>query len=428
MALRALESFMFDSSGGTIAKALKRGYSYLSKADAALGTDDVSGLSNGHVSFTSPGRYSDGTKLSLNAADEYFPQGCPSCVSDWGNFGTYFKIPIPNTTLDTYGVIGFSLYFNYLPNASVSNGMQDDTDNDGHVFFALGDLATNQVQVVAGVRASDDRMYIKVKTTAVDLAVSTGVTGTNSAGYRAYHNDNGTCTISSFTPVTGTWYTVEIKYKISTGGAGHVLLYVNGQKVAETATNLTFSTTHRNAAFLAAMYSLVTANPAAPNNISDPSYYFDDFYMLDATGSKNTDYLGNYRVRHTYPTADYIHEGYTAGTPYSDMASDDDESSYITIASGEREVFEVNDLSDLSTRIRGVKYNFVTYFENNNNIRILPLSEYGGVLHSGYVNQIPVSGGGWIYHGIPIESSLITGRDWTRQEINDGYHGYTILS
>ena len=88
----------------------------------------------------------------------------------------------------------------------------------------------------------------------------------------------------------------------------------------------------------------------------------------------------------------------------------------------------MNTLSDISTRIRGVMFNFATYFENNDNIRILPLSEDGSVVHSGYVNQIPVSGGGYLYHSIPIESSLITGSDWTRAEINDGYHGYTILS
>lgn len=428
MTIRVMESFVLDGNPN-LDKAYKKGYNNLTKANMALGTDDVSLLSEtNHIFFGTPGRYNDGQQISVLAVDEFFPQGCPSCADDWANFGSYLKIPIPETALDTYGVVGFSVYFSNLPNSSVASGMQDDTDNDGYVFFGLGGNGSNDVQIVGGVRASDNKMYIKVLTTAVDFAVSTGVTGTNSSKYRGYHNNSGTCTISSLSVDVNTWYTVEIKYKFS-ATAGHVILYVNGVKVAETATNIAFSTTLRDAVFLAAMYSLVTTNPGAPESMSDPYNTFDDFYMLDDTGTKNTDYLGNYRIRSTYPEANYINEGYSpTATEYSDMTSDDDDASYLSIASGEREVFGITDLTDVSSRIRAIKYNFTTYFENNDNIRIIPLSEHGGVLHSGYVNQIPVSGGGYFYHSIPIESSLINGGDWTLSQINSGYHGFTILS
>lgn len=427
MALRKIESFVLDGAPD-LTKAAKKGYSNLTKAAMALGSDDITGVSEtNHIYFSSPGRYNDGQQINILSVDEYIEQGCPSCAFDYANFGSYLKIPIPETSLDTYGVVGFSVYFNQLPNALISNLFKDDSNNDGIVFFGLGSNGLNNTQIVCGVRASDDKMYIKVLDTAVSFAVSTGLTGTNSDKYRGYHNNNGTCTISNITTTTGVWYTVEIKYKFS-ATAGHVLLYVNGVKVAETATNIAFNTTYRDAVYLSAMYSLVTANPPSPESISDINNYFDDFYMLDSTGSKNSDYLGNYRVRSTSPSVNYINEGYATTTEYLAMQSDDNDSSYVSIQSGERQVFEVTDIDDISTRIRGIQYNFLTYFENNDDIRIIPLSEHGGVLHSGYVNQIPVSGGGWIYHNVPIESSLVTGGDWTLSEINDGYHGFTILS
>ncbi len=430
MAIRVIESFMFDGYGGTMVKAAKRGYANLTKAAQALGSDNITSLSEtNHLFFTTPGRYAqnDNYNLVAQAVDEYLPQGCPSCVSDYANFGSYFKIPIPPTELDTYGVVGFSLKVNILPSGAVAGGFQDDSDNDGFVFFGLGGNASNTAQIVCGIRALDNKVYLKVIDTAANFAVSTGVTGTNSSKYRGYHNNDDDCVVSSFTPTSGVWYTVEVKYRFS-GTAGHVLLYINGVKVAETADDIAFSTTFRDAVFLAAMYSLVTANPSAPEFQSDPYNEFDDFYMLDSTGDRNTDYLGNYRVRYTYPTADHINEGYESTTPYSAMQIDDDGSTYVAPQSGEIQTFEFNDLTDVGSKIRAVKFNFNTYFENNDNIRILPLSEHGGVMHSGFVNQIPASGGGYIHHAIPMESSLVTGGDWTRAEINDGYHGFTIFS
>lgn len=426
MAIRRIESFVFDGSA-TLAKAIKKGYTYLSKADQALGSDDMSGITENTIFFTSPGRYSDGSQLAIQSIDEYIPQGCPSCSSDWANFGGLFSIPITETALDTYGVVGFSVQFNSLPFAGVASGMQDDSNNDGMVFFALGDLATRFANIFIGVRASDNTMYLKVLDTAVEIAVSTGLTGTNSSKYRGYHNNDGTCTISSVIPTTGVWYTVELKYKFS-ATAGHVLLYVNGVKVAETATNIAFSTNFRNGAFLAALNSLVTANQGTPESISNLTNYFDDFYMLDSTGPRNTDYLGNYRVRSTYPNVNFINEGYASTTEYSAMQSDDDDSSYVSIASGQRQVFELNDLTDIGSTIKAVQYNFTTYFENNANIRIVPLSQHGGVLHSGIVNQIPATGGGYYYHMIPMNSSLINGGNWTLDQMNNGYHGFTIFS
>lgn len=425
MAIKVIEGFDFDGSP-TAAKAVKKGHGKLTKVEAALGTDDVSGVTEDGVSF-STGRYGANCLL-LYSGEDYIPQAGPT--TDYASFGTYYSIPIPETSLDTYGVIGFSAYFSQLPFALVASGMQDDSNNDGMILFSIGNLATDYGNIFVGVRASDNRMYLKVLDTAVPIHVSTGLTGTNSSKYRGYHFNDGTCTISNFTPLINTWYSVEIKYKFSTT-AGHVLLYVNGTKVAETATNIAFSNSFRNGAFLASMFSLVTASPGAPESLGNYNNSFDDFYMLDSTGTRNTDYIGNFRVRRTYPTVNHIVEGYSEGNHYFVTQTDDNDAGYVSINSGQVETFELNNLTDISSRIRGVQYNYSTYFESNNNdIKIVPLAQAGAgqAMHSGFVNQIPVSGGGYFYHSIPMESSLINGGNWTIGEINDGYHGFTIFS
>jgi len=426
MAIKVIEGFDFDGSP-TVAKAAKKGHGRLTKAEAALGTDDVSSVTENAISFTT-GRYG-GNCTYISCSTEYIPQAGP--VTDYASFGTYYSIPIPETSLDTYGVIGFSAYFGALPLYNATNGsMNDDSNNDGIIFFSIGNLATDYGNIFAGIRASDNRMYLKVLDTAVPIHVSTGLTGTNSSEYRGYHFNNGTCTISDFTPIVNTWYSIEIKYKFS-ATAGHVLLYVNGNKVAETATNIAFSNSFRNGAFLASMLSLVTTNPGSSESVTAPTNYFDDFYMLDSTGTRNTDYIGNFRVRRTYSTANHITEGYSDGTHYSVVQTDDNDTNYLSINSGEIETFELNNLTDISSRIKGVQYNYTTYFEsNNNNIKIVPLAQAGAgqAMHSGFVNQIPASGGGYFYHSIPMESSLISGGNWTLSELNDGYHGFTIFS
>lgn len=425
MAIKLIESFQFDGSP-SYAKMLKKGYSIALKTDQDIASDDLTGINDTDtVQFYPAGRYDTYTMLVTGPA-EFFDQDCPSCVDAWARFGGCLKIPIPENALDTYGVAGFSVLYYNLPTALT--GYQTASDNDGIIFCSIGDISTGNVNIVVGLRALDNKLYLKVVDTAVPLQVSTGITGTGSSNWRGYHNDDGDCVVSNFIPVDSTWYTVEVKYKFS-ATAGHVIVYVNGVKVVESATNIAFATTHRNGLFLTAIASMVTPNPpSAVESIPNPRNHFNDLYVLDSTGTKNSDYIGNYRIRRTYPDANFVNEGFASTTPYSAVQGDDDSSSYVAINSGEMQIFGINDLSDIGGRIRAVQHWYTTYFENNEDIRIIPLSEYSGPIYSGIPVSIPASGGGYLYHHNPIEASLITGGDWILDEINNGNHGFTIQS
>lgn len=425
MAIKKIEGFEFDGSPNTT-KLDKKGYKRLFKSDIVLGSDNLNGAAEDNVSLNSGG--SQGYCVVVTSDYNTIDVGCPSCSSAYVSFGSYVKMPIYEVPLDTFGVIGFSLKVDNLNSSLIPYGFQDDSSNDGQIFFALGGLHNDEVNIVAGIRASDNHVYLKVVDTPIDLYTSTSsLTGTYGDKYRGFHNNDGTVIDTGFAVTTGTWYTIEIKYKFSESSGGQVLIYINGILKATTATNLDFTGPLRNAAFLCAMNSLVTNNPVQPE-YANLTHYFDNFYQLDSTGTKNNDYLGSFVIRRVSANEDRVNEGYATTTPYVAVGTDDDDTNYVAISSGQREIYGLADLSNIGSRIRGVEYTYVTKFDTNPNSRIVPIVDYSSVHHSGYAMQIPVSGGGYFYHSIPIESSLVTGGDWARDEINSGYHGFTILS
>lgn len=147
------------------------------------------------------------------------------------------------------------------------------------------------------------------------------------------------------------WFYLEVKAVFgNTTGAFEVR--VNGNTVI-TATNVD---TQDSANAYATMLKLYVGSTDSGGNV------FDDFYLLDTSGTTNNDFLGDVRVDAYYPTSEGTVQAWTptpTGTHYTTV----DETApnltdYVSSATvGNKELFGVTDLVNTPLSIFGVQAN-----------------------------------------------------------------------
>lgn len=155
----------------------------------------------------------------------------------------------------------------------------------------------------------------------------------------------------------GTWNYIEIKIKVH-ASAGTVDIKVNGVNVMA----LTGKNTDQHAS---AQATAVALCGASSNNQST----FDDFYVLDNTGSNNNTFLGPQKATMILATGDHGTNQWTpnSGSNHFDRVNEnphDSSTSYISdLLTGDTEEFDYANTGSEVTAIKGVMVN--TVFETD---------------------------------------------------------------
>ena len=188
--------------------------------------------------------------------------------------------------------------------------------NDGEDLLILHDSGTVQIRI--STRATGD-LRVERGTTTLDTTVGLGL-------------------------AINTWYYIELKIKID-DTAGAYELRVDDVNVLSLAIGDTQESA--NAYINEIMFYF------DPSSTFD-EFYFDDIYVLDTTGSRNKDFLGNMKVIMLSPTADTAEADFTpqgAGDNYveiDDGATVDDDTTYNeSSTSAHQDIFEYEDTTDL---------------------------------------------------------------------------------
>lgn len=181
-------------------------------------------------------------------------------------------------------------------------------------------------------------------TEAVNIVKSTG-------GLLQVRAGTSTTTLATGTQVLsgGQWYYLEIKFDYTGSGNPTVTVRVNG----------TTDVTYNGSLNAQTAITLVRFGFSFSTVICPVNMYLDDFYLLDFTGSVNTNFLGDVRVEMVVPAAEDSNTGFAAntGTTYEavDDATQDGDTTYIHgNAVNDNIAFDVSTLSNTPTAIYGV--------------------------------------------------------------------------
>lgn len=234
---------------------------------------------------------------------------------------------------------------------------------------------------------------------------------------------NGTVLTTGATVYTlNTWYYVEFKAKIDPA-TGTYEVRVNG------ATEITGSGNTRNTAN--STCNGLRFGPGAGTNI------IDDLYVLNTSGSVNSDFLGECRIITTLPNADNTTTPGTnktwtpnAGTTHStqvDETNPNDDTDYISSATaGQVDTFQYPDITATGT-IAGVQVNLCDR-KDDAGTRTL-CAEYRSGAGTNYDGATSISpGSAYLIHRQIWETDPATSAAWTVANINAGEFGVKCVA
>ena len=216
---------------------------------------------------------------------------------------------------------------------------------DGQTTWVVG---MNIARAVAGVDGTFFEVY-----GGGDLQLQFRIVDDDIQVYR-----NGSTLIHTFTSILADesdtrWYHLQIKVTIDTSGGSVGIKVDNGTEVSQGSLNTDFNASSEADAFGWSGHS------GASNSYS---WYIDDIYICDSTGSDNNDYLGALVVEGIRPNANGHHEDWapSTGTNWQNV-DDNDEANYNSASAlnefGKIDTYEFEDLSAIDSNIKGVQVN-----------------------------------------------------------------------
>ena len=219
---------------------------------------------------------------------------------------------------------------------------------------------------------------------------------------------------SSYTLQGQQWYYIELKATIH-GSAGSYEVRVNRQTV--------LSATGVN--------TQNTANASA-NEVGfggDGTSWGDDFYICDATGTRNNDFLGDVEVVTLMPAGA---GNYAQWTPLSganwenvdEIPQDGDTSYNYSATAGQKDTFGAQTYSATGTPL-GLQVNLIHRKDDAGSRTIRTLLRSGGADYSGTSESVLDS----YSHAFDVwETDPADSADWTDTKINAAEYGYEMVS
>lgn len=245
-----------------------------------------------------------------------------------------------------------------------------------------------------------------------------------------YVTRNGTTLGTGTTACSSnTWYYLELKAVFATGATGSVELRIDG------VTEVTASSV-QTAATSNAYANRVGINTGLNNqDIECGDMTYDDFYVCDATGSVNNNFLGPCRIHTVMPNGagavnDFTQVGGTGGQPHTaiDEVPTNGDTDYLH-ADPQGSRFSVT-LDDVPTNITVYAVQGVSYAKKTDaGSRELGLyaRSGGSEANSGYVAETT-----WVYDSYRYQSSVMendpfTSQPWTPSGINAAEFGMKVV-
>ncbi len=239
----------------------------------------------------------------------------------------------------------------------------------------------------------------------------------DSVGHLYFTNgNNGTQLGSTGTTILAlsTWYHIETKITIN-NTTGSFTVKLNG--VTEiSATSVNTRTTSNN-----------TCNrfllPGTRN-------YYDDFFILDTTGSANNDFIGDNKVETLLPNAAGNYSQWTPSsganyTTVNETAVNDDTNYNSTATANNIDTYNFGNLVNVATGIRGICINEHVRKDNAGTKTIAPVIR---ISSTDYVGNT-VSAIDSYYIALQIyEQNPNTTASWTNTDINNAEFGIKLIS
>lgn len=241
---------------------------------------------------------------------------------------------------------------------------------------------------------------------------------------------NGLTPIDAGSPKVGTtvlapavWYYVEVQFATAAGNIATFAVHLNG--VSE----INWSGTKASASIDTIAFS---DNQNARESTNAPSS-FDDLYILDGTGSRNTTFLGDQRVETLYPTGAGTSTAWTpvgGGTNFGNVntaGSEDGDTNYIAAtAAGVIDSYAMGDLSTTPSAINAVVVTSIARKDDAGTRTYCGLVRSGGVNYvTGQVNALVSS---YRTYQDVFEQDPNAGAGWTGPTINAMEAGVKLLS
>lgn len=219
--------------------------------------------------------------------------------------------------------------------------------------------------------------------------------------------------------VDGAWHYIEIKVFLH-DTTGTFEVRVNGV----VALNLTAQDT-RNAG--TPFCDRVLLGNAAGSSASH-DVYFDDWYVLDTSGSLNTDFLGDSRVAALYPTGAGNSTQWTpnAGSNWDrvdDTAADSDTTYNSEATVGEKDTYALADTPTTATTVAGVKEIVFARKDDAGAITLRQVIRAGGTDYEGGDFAL---GDTYTYKAELRETNPNTAVAWTDADVDGIEAGYKL--
>jgi hypothetical protein len=258
-----------------------------------------------------------------------------------------------------------------------------------------------------------DNTYTFGRTTQITVVLHTD------GKFKVYRgSENGTLLGTSSSGLTAsTWAYVEIKVKFH-GSTGTVDIHLDGSSVLSLSSQNTSQTGDAYAQSVVFFGS---------NNGADHST-FDDLYVLDTTGSINTDFLGPQRIVLLQPNSDTTPNQFTTntGSTHYDRVSQnpsDGDSTYLEDStSGHQELFNFDDIANVSA-VTALQINTVARLTDANQFS-LKNSIKSGATDSDDTGQ-PVSNDYQTRYRC-VEADPNTSSAWTVANVNTATFGFKV--
>jgi len=235
---------------------------------------------------------------------------------------------------------------------------------------------------------------------------------------RAYRGGTLLGTSSGANLSTATWYYMEFKCKID-NSTGTVDIRVDGANVL----SLSSQDTQNGSVSSTSKWSL-TSSGATPR-----WFWYDDWYILDNTGSDNNDFIGDHRVDLLLPNAAGDSTDWTpdSGSNY-DRVNDnppDEDSSYVESGtSTDRDLYNFQSTPGLSA-VKGLQLNIMARETDAEIFSVKPVVKSSTTTDVG--TAIPGGmGSDYATVAVIVEQNPHTSAAWTDSELNSAQFGIEV--